>query len=235
MTDFGWEKLWRENAELARWWQELPPIPQVVEMADRLQAAGRTRVLDIGCGMGRHLLYLAARGFAVTGIDNSPTSLAKCHELLGKADLQASVMEAEMAALPFAGESFDGVVATNVIHHVYLATLKQIIADVWRMLAPGGYFVWVTPMPDHFEYGKGEEVEPGTFVNPEHREGPAPHHYCSEEEARELLSQFELRDFEKVVHETVDRRYSHWRILAQKPEGVKYDVPPATEPRRQHA
>ena len=38
----------------------------------------RGRILDIGCGAGRHCLYLQEKGFAVTGIDNSPLAIEVC-------------------------------------------------------------------------------------------------------------------------------------------------------------
>src|SRR5690349_16406171 len=38
----------------------------------------RGRVLDIGCGAGRHSLYLQSKGFDVTGIDNSPGAIKVC-------------------------------------------------------------------------------------------------------------------------------------------------------------
>ncbi len=41
-------------------------------------ARARGKVLDIGCGAGRHALYLQAKGFDVTGIDNSPGAIKVC-------------------------------------------------------------------------------------------------------------------------------------------------------------
>ena len=77
----GWQELW-QNPEIAARWAEMPPAPEVVEMADRLEREGVRRVLDIGCGMGRHLVYLAARGFAVVGTDNAPEAITACRRSL---------------------------------------------------------------------------------------------------------------------------------------------------------
>lgn len=211
----GWERLWRDE-EIAKQWAERPPLPEVIEMADRLERDGRRRVLDIGCGMGRHTLYLAARGFDVTATDNAPTAIAACKKNLEEAGLRATLVECDMAELPFEDNSFDGVVASHVIHHTNRATLERIIALITRQLAPGGIFVWVTPTSRHCEYGRGQEIEPGTWVNPEHREGPVPHHYSTEEEARELLRAYEIESICEHEYVKEEGRYTHWRILARK-------------------
>jgi len=73
----GWQKLW-QDPEIAKRWQQRPPLPEVVATAERLTAEGRKRVLDIGCGLGRHAVYLAERGFEVTATDNAPAAIAAC-------------------------------------------------------------------------------------------------------------------------------------------------------------
>ena len=49
--------------------QRLPPNPEVMALLPELQAEGVRRVLDAGCGAGRHLVPLAAAGFRVVGVD----------------------------------------------------------------------------------------------------------------------------------------------------------------------
>ena len=102
-----------------------------------------------------------------------------------------------MTALEFAEGSFDGAISTNVIHHAPLAVMREIVGRITQMLSPGGYFVLTAPTPEHGECGKGEEIAPGTWVNPDHPEGPVPHHYGTEEEVRDLLQAYEIMSLEK--------------------------------------
>jgi len=163
----GWEKLWR-SPEVRKRWEKMPPLPEVREMADLLEASGRRRLLDIG-----------------TDLDS---------------------LEGE----------FDGAAAVMVIHHARRATLEGILAQITEKLAPAGLFVWETATPKHFHCGRGEEIEPGTWVDPNHPEGPVPHHYSTEEEVRELLGEYDMLSLhEHEFREGSDSRF-HWRVLARK-------------------
>jgi SAM-dependent methyltransferase len=89
-------------------------------------------VLDVACGHGRHLRWLASRGHAVTGVDRSPEALAAVAGL-GRA-VQADI---ENGPWPFAGETFGAIVVTNYLWRPLLPTL---VASV----APGGVLLYET-------------------------------------------------------------------------------------------
>jgi SAM-dependent methyltransferase len=211
----GWQDLWQDPKVRERW-EAMPPLPQVEEMADRLRAEGRTRVLDIGCGLGRHTVYLAARGFEVTATDNAPAALAACKANLEEAGLTANVIETEMTDYPFPDGHFDGALGSHVIHHTDRATLELILAEITRTLAPDGYFVWVTPTPRHKHCGRGTEIEPGTWVDPNHPEGPIPHHYSTEDEVRGLLHAYDILSIHEYEWREGGSSTFHWRLLARK-------------------
>lgn len=66
----------------------------------------RGRVLDIGCGAGRHSLYLQQNGFDVTGIDNSPGAIKVCKARGLKKAFVRSIMDVDK----FKPDSFDTVI-----------------------------------------------------------------------------------------------------------------------------
>jgi len=210
----GWQKLW-QDPEIARQWRERPPLPEVVTMADLLAAEGRRRVVDLGCGMGRHTVYLAARGFDVTGTDNAPAAIAGCKQSLDRLGLTATLIETDMTEFPFPDGYFDGVISANVIHHTYRATIARIIASITHKLSPRGIFAWATPSLRHREHGQGREVEPGTWVDDSHREGPVPHHYCTEQEIREWLKDYTFESLSERQMADRPERW-HWYVLARK-------------------
>ena len=65
----AWDKRWATSEGRANW---LEPHPAVVAILPELHARGVRRVLDLGCGVGRHALLLAEHGFDVEAIDGSP-------------------------------------------------------------------------------------------------------------------------------------------------------------------
>ena len=67
-------------------------------------------MLDVACGSGRHVRWLAAQGFIVTGIDRDAAALAP----LGAVG-RSVVADIENAAWPLAGERFDAVIVTNYL------------------------------------------------------------------------------------------------------------------------
>lgn len=89
--------------------------------------SGRS-VLDVGCGTGRHSVRLATRGAHVTGVDFSPTMLAKAR---AKAS-SATFMQSDLAEpLPFANASFDRVLCGLVLDHI--AGLDLLFAEMRRV------------------------------------------------------------------------------------------------------
>lgn len=212
----GWERLWRDG-EVREQWQEFEPLPGVATVGDALVAAGGGRVLDLGCGLGRHTLYLAARGLDVVGMDNAPTALTECRRLLGRADLNAPLLAADMMALPFRDQAFDAVVAALVVQHARRSQLAGIIADITRVLTDRGWLFLAMPTPRHRNWGRGTEVEPGTWVDPTHPEGTTPHTYLEEDEVRALLAAYEILAIPEVAFtESGEPSRRHWHITARR-------------------
>ncbi len=106
----------------------------------RLEAAlaalgdGPGSILDAGMGGGRLASELDARGWTVTGVDSSARMVELARQRLPH--LADRLLEADLAALPFAADSFDAVVATGALE--YVGDLARGLGELARVLRPGG-------------------------------------------------------------------------------------------------
>jgi 2-polyprenyl-3-methyl-5-hydroxy-6-metoxy-1,4-benzoquinol methylase len=108
-----------------------------------------TRVLDVGCGVGRWSRLLAARGAQVTGIDLSPTMIAQARRRAARAGVIARCrfMTQDLAALE-TGEQFDLVLGVTVLQHILDPdALRSAVQRMTSHLAEGGRMVLLEAAP----------------------------------------------------------------------------------------
>jgi cyclopropane fatty-acyl-phospholipid synthase-like methyltransferase len=95
-------------------WDIGRPQPAIVRLAEAGQITGS--VLDVGCGTGENALFLAERGFAVTGVDGAPTAIRKARAKAKRRGLTASFEVADALDLPVPKRPFDTVVDSGLFH-----------------------------------------------------------------------------------------------------------------------
>ncbi len=125
-----------------------PPVPHnaLMELEDTAMAellpplAGR-RALDLGCGSGRFLRRLHAGGVArLVGCDAAAAMLARARAEARGWQPQPLLARADVLALPFRDGVFDVIACGLVLGHV--ADLRAAVAEIARVLTPGGVAVW---------------------------------------------------------------------------------------------
>ena len=129
--------------EARAWFTPREPDWAVRQWGYALMRAGRQRVLDVGCGSGRHTVFLVELGLSVTAGDVSTLALAETRRWLAREQLEATLVQLEMTALPFQSEAFDAVLSVNVLHPARLEQARAAVGEIWRVLRPGGSFLAV--------------------------------------------------------------------------------------------
>ncbi|MBC7737150.1 MAG: 3-demethylubiquinone-9 3-O-methyltransferase [Candidatus Saccharibacteria bacterium] len=99
-------------------------------------------VLDLGCAGGFMAEALALRGARVTGIDPAADAIAAARAHAREGHLRIGYDVGVGEALPYDDASFDAVVCVDVLEHV--ADLSKVLAEVARVLRPGGLFLFDT-------------------------------------------------------------------------------------------
>jgi SAM-dependent methyltransferase len=118
---------------------------------DRLGLRPGDRVLDMGCGAGRHAFEMYRRGADVVALDQDADELAGVSEIFAGMreggevpdGAEADVKEGDALDLPFADGEFDRVVASEVLEHI--PDDDRAISELVRVLRPGGTMAVTVP------------------------------------------------------------------------------------------
>ena len=169
-------------------------LPAFHAAVDTFSKSGCQKILDLGCGNGRHTVGFARVGFHTTGLDISETGLSITRDWLLEAGVYADLLRGDARHfLPFRENSFEGLFSTQVIHHALLEEIRQTIREIWRVISPGG-LAFVTVAGRKHPDTTYKEIEPGTFMPLEGDEKGLPHHIFSLEELRQEFENFEIME-----------------------------------------
>lgn len=121
--------------------------PDLEFLADATARFPDGPVLDLGCGPAQISRYLVSQGRRAVGLDFAPAMLAAAARLVP----QASLIRADLLALPFLPAGFGAAVASYSLHHLPKARLATALEALHAVLKPGGVLVVIT------HGGPGEE------------------------------------------------------------------------------
>jgi SAM-dependent methyltransferase len=133
-------KGWNENYQKGR--SNRYPFDQVVSFVMSNYAAKErswVRILDMGCGGGNHVKFLADEGFDYYGTDGSDVSIELTKSLIG-IDSANKLTVADFTKLPYANSFFDGLIDRQSMGHNSRTDIVRIIAEIHRVLKEGGKY-----------------------------------------------------------------------------------------------
>ncbi len=196
----GWDRIYKEKGTSYDYYDIVgTPHESMPKVAAFLKKSKARRVLDLGCGAGRNLIYLAGRGFEAYGVDKAPEGIKIARRALSERGLRAGLKVADMfERLPYPDGFFDAVVAVQVLQHGTEARIRKAIAELGRVLKPGG--VLFATLSGRVANGKtryclvktARRVAPNTFVPRKGSEAGVTHFIYSRERIKKHYRDFRI-------------------------------------------
>ncbi|XOB41730.1 MAG: class I SAM-dependent methyltransferase [Candidatus Nealsonbacteria bacterium] len=214
-----WDKIFKKYGKVfTKIERDLPKIVKIFKKHNV------KKVLDLGSGTGRHVIYLAKNGFEVYGIDISEEGIKITKNWLRENELKAGLKVGSIyKKLQYKDNFFDAVISTSTIHHARIKTIRKAIKEIERILKPGG-LIFITvrkrklkkfwPKSTIIEkYGKQKSsykvIGPRTYIPIEGGEKGLIHYLFNKE-----LIKKEFKNF-KINNIWIDSKRRHYCFLGE--------------------
>ena len=208
-----WNAEWQRADATSPW---ATAEPWVIEHGRTL--APDSRILDLGAGIGRHALALAAMGHRVAALDAAEAAGAATAAAATAQGLNVAISQAPMTDLPFEDGQFDHVLSWNVIYHGDESVVRRTLAEIARVTRPGGTFMatklTARRLPAEQARAPGREISRNTWVFDGPGDKVHPHYFCNAADLIALMPEFEVFTLFDRPH---DKPGSwHWHFLADR-------------------
>lgn len=204
-----WNRIHRETPVPER------PEADVVAFAECMQQRlpPGSCLLDVGCGRGRHVVYLSRSGFTVYGCDLSPVALETAAARAHQAGVAAGLQVSDLTRLPYADNLFAAALCVHVLPYQRKADIDKSVHELWRVVRPGGWLYFDLLACEDAEYGCGQKLEEHTFLDSD----DVPVHFSSRQEVDELLNGFSWERMTRLELKSSSARIRvGWTVWAVK-------------------
>lgn len=216
-----WEEKYKAGHVQRYPWDSV--VSFVFRNAPRDKPRHEVSILEVGCGTGSNLWFMAREGFRAAGIDASPSAISAARARMEAESLQADLRVGSFADLPFPDACFDLAVDRGSLTCVGDSIARQAVKELQRTLRPGGLFLFNPYSAAHGSRISGKvgkdgltyDITAGTMQHVGHiRFYTRQEVYNLLEHGFEILScqHVELKDETAPPEET----HAEWRVIARK-------------------
>ena len=172
-------------------WNIEEPPSALVELVE----TGKIRpckAVDLGCGSGNSTIYLAKKGFEVTGVDISLTAIRIAKENAKRRGVECSFIVGDVLGdLKEVNETFDFAYDWELLHHIFPEQRLKYVKNVCALLNPKGHYLSVCFSEEDSQFGssgKYRKTPLGTLL-----------YFSSEDELRDLFNgYFEIEEIKTI-------------------------------------
>lgn len=209
-------KAWNWDIASAPWWKE--PAPEVYPLIIRWKKRKFNKILDLGCGIGRHSIFFSKNGFKVDATDLSSDGIEKLNKVIKKEKLNIITKVADMVSLPYGDGSFDCLIAFHVIYHTDDIGIEKTIGQIARVLKSGGeaFITFNSKESSIYKDPTNRHLTKNTIAKTKGHEAGVPHYYANKSDVEELLKAFEIIEFSYKEEYYPDYTGAHYFVLVKK-------------------
>lgn len=165
-----------------------------------------TKVLDIGCGAGRHVHFMAKENIHAYGVDISKEGVDFTNKILKQENLNGNVKVAGVEQLPFEDDYFDGIICYGVLYYSKKDGILKAVKEMHRVLKDDGIGLLVVRNTKDYRFGLGQEIEKNTFIIEENDDGKCAFnengmtmHFFEIEELKKLFGKFRNVEIDEII------------------------------------
>jgi ubiquinone/menaquinone biosynthesis C-methylase UbiE len=209
-------KAWDWDKNENNYWEV--PAEEVVPIVFKWKKIGFKKVLDLGCGLGRHSILLAANGFSVEAFDLSQEALEKFRDKIKNRNLKIKLKFGDMLDLPYKENTFDCLLAFHAIQHTDLKGLRKVVENIYRTLKPGGeaYVTLLSKKDYSWKKFAKRRIDDHTLLRTENAEIDVPHTYLDYEEVKILFRKFKMQRCWQIFKYMPRFAYAHFYLVIKK-------------------
>ena len=182
------------------------------------------KFLDLGCGLGRHSIYFAQKGYEVNSVDLSDYAVNHLKSWADKEQLNIKVDVCDMLNLPFENDTFDCIIAYNVIYHTDTEGFIKSLEEIKRVLKNNGELFITLLSKDTWSYQRADKykrIDSNTILRDEDdTERNVPHFYVDIEDIEKYFIEFDFINIpvEQTEYNMGNTEYfsKHFNLIVRK-------------------
>jgi len=225
------KKLWEELHSKSKFRPKYPSETVVQFVFRNFDRDNSKKVLDLGCGSGRHVFFMGNEGIIPYGLDFSSEGVFYTQQMLKEAGMDQFVENIKVGpsySIPFDDDFFDGIVCFGVLYYMKREEINKSVNEINRVLKKGGKaLIMIRTVDDyrcHLDLNK-EAGENNTFYLDSTDENKCASnergmimHFFEENEVAKLFSTFNCLKIDKIeeTHNNGDFKDSNYLVVVEK-------------------
>jgi ubiquinone/menaquinone biosynthesis C-methylase UbiE len=189
------------------------------EFEDVIAGAAGSRVLDVGCGIGRVLVFGAQMGLQMHGIDLSANAVSVAREWMGestKQDLSNRIVAGDVRNLPWDNGFFDHAISDSVLDSMPFQIAQTGLSEIARVVRAGGYFYCSLISGD--QTGKSADFSGEEVVHGVHERDTIQSYFNKTKIRRLIEPLFEILEcsLHQIRNEQRGQYHGRWHVVARR-------------------